>query len=165
MDDCFLIREFLRPHMHSDLAVELVRVVRSRPLASTAVRSDRYAVGYSAALTMTSIGRQRFGVALPAVARLMNTELTVTISEEQITRMFLTILVPPFLACMSPADICAKAATASSNPTAGTPRLRSNLAVWSRRLVPQKVVSGAALPCNSPDPAGLRYSTGGCESP
>jgi hypothetical protein len=58
----------------------------------------------------------------------MSTELTVTISEEQITRRFLLILVPPFLACMSPADICAKVATASSNPTAGTPRLRSSIA-------------------------------------
>src|SRR6266851_506951 len=79
-----------------------------------------------------------FGIALLAVARLMNTELTVTISEEQITRRFLAILVPPFLACMSPADICAKVATASSNPTAGTPRLRSSIA---GRLVADRTTS------------------------
>jgi hypothetical protein len=47
--DCFLIRESRRALTLSNLHCELVYVVRSRPLVSTAIRGDRYAVGYSAA--------------------------------------------------------------------------------------------------------------------
>lgn len=96
-------------------------------------------------------------VELLAVARLMSTELTVTISEEQITRRLLVILVPPFPACMSPVDICAKVATASSNPTAGTPRLRSSVA---GSLAADRTTSLEGFECGIDDHHERRSSDG-----